>query len=126
MQRGFTLIELMVAVAVIGILTAIAYPSYQAHVIKSRRSAAQASLMEIAQRQQQYLLDARSYAPDLSTLGVTIPANVSSFYTLATAATAGPPATFTATATPIAGTAQASDTALGINQAGVKTPATVW
>jgi type IV pilus assembly protein PilE len=126
MQRGFTLIEVMMAVAVIGILAAIAYPSYQAHVVKSRRSAAQASLMEIAQRQQQYLLDARSYAPNLTTLGVTIPANVSSFYTFTNVATAGPPPTFTATATPIAGTAQASDPVLGINQAGVKTPTTVW
>ena len=46
---GFTLIELMIVVAVIGILAAIAYPSYQEHVNKSRRADAQASLFELAQ-----------------------------------------------------------------------------
>lgn len=46
---GFTLIELMIVVAVIGILSAIAYPSYQEYVNKSRRADAQAALVELAQ-----------------------------------------------------------------------------
>ena len=58
-SRGFTLIELMMAIAIIAILAAIAYPAYQKHLAKGRRAAAQAYLMDIAQREQQYFLDQR-------------------------------------------------------------------
>ncbi|ONF44733.1 pilus assembly protein PilE [Marinobacter lutaoensis] len=59
---GFTLIELMIVVAIIGIIAAIAYPSYQEHVRKTRRATAQADLMELAQWME------RQYAPDYSYL----------------------------------------------------------
>ncbi|GAB7546166.1 type IV pilin protein [Cupriavidus sp. 8B] len=125
-QSGFTLVELMITVAIVGILASIAYPSYISYLVKGRRSSAQASLMDIAQRQQQYLLDARSYASSLATLNVTPPTDVSTYYTITIAVTAGPPPTFTATATPVAGTSQASDVTLSINNAGAKTPANTW
>lgn len=124
--RGFTLIELMIVVVVVGILGAIAYPSYLKSVMKGRRSSAQTHLMEIAQQQQQYLVDARSYAPSVSALNLTTPANVLAYYTVAITITSGPPPTFTATATPIAGSSQASDGPLSIDSTGAKTPSTSW
>lgn len=120
LHRGFSLLELMIAVAVVAILAAIAYPSYQSHLISSRRASAQSHLMDIAQREQQYFLDARSYASDLATLSMTTPSDVSSYYTITIAISSAPP-TFTATATPVTGTLQASDGALSINNTGTKT-----
>lgn len=128
-QKGFTLIEIMIAVAIVGILAAIAYPSYTSYLQKGRRASAQAHLVDIAQRQEQYLLDARAYAPDLATLNLTTPGDVSAYYspiTITAVNTAGAPPTFTVTATPKAGTAQATDQCgiLGINSTGNKTVST--
>jgi type IV pilus assembly protein PilE len=131
--RGVTLIELMIAVAVVAILAAIAFPSYQEQVRKSRRNAAQTVMLEVAQKQNQLYLDARRFsaAADAAALAaaplrVAVPNNVSAFYTLSVTAAnpADAAATFTVTAAP-SGT-QTSDSCgtLTVNQAGVKTPAT--
>jgi type IV pilus assembly protein PilE len=120
--RGFTLIEVMIVVAVIGILAAIAYPSYQSQIRKSNRAAAQAVLMDAANKQQLYLTSQREYADTLAKLNVTPSSDVSRWYDLTVAAdNAATPPTFTITATPKAGTSQAADGALTLDSAGTKT-----
>lgn len=123
---GFTLIELMITVAIVALLAAIAFPSYQSHVRKGYRAAAQSFLMDVAQKQTQFLIDNRAYASTTAALSVTTPTDVNNLYTISIAVTAGPPPTFTVTATPKAGTVQASDSVLTINQAGQKTPTDKW
>lgn len=124
--NGFTLIELMIVVAIIGILTAIAYPSYQQYVIRANRTAAQAEMMDIANRQQQFLLTNRSYTSKttLELNGYALPSDVSSKYgyTIALGNAAAP--SYTITFTPTG--SQASDGDLVLTSEGVKTPADKW
>jgi len=68
-QLGFTLIELMVVVAIIAIIAAVAYPSYQRYVIKAKRAVAQNALLQVADRQQQFFMDNKRFAADLTNLG---------------------------------------------------------
>jgi type IV pilus assembly protein PilE len=132
LNRGFTLIELMVAVAIVAIIAMIAIPSYTAQIVKGRRSSAEAFLLDIAQREQQYLLDVRGYAYSVATLysvatpNTATPVDVSTYYTIDFPAPAAGPPNFIARATPIAGTAQAGDVVLTIDNTGAKTPANVW
>lgn len=123
---GFTLIELMITVAIIGLLAAVAYPSYQSAMVKSRRAAAQTVLSDVAQRQQQYLMDSRAFATTTTNLKVMVPSDVSSHYTITITASASTPPAYTATATPVSGSSQVKDGALSITSNGTKLPAGKW
>ncbi|WP_343577633.1 type IV pilin protein [Pseudomonas sp. QE6] len=126
-SRGFTLIELMVVAAIVAILAAIAYPSYQQYVIRGKRSAAQAQMMDIANREQQYLLANRAYADKtaLEAGGYSLPSEVSSNYGYSiTVNNAATPPTFTITFTPSG--AQASDGNLTLDSTGSKMPTNKW
>jgi type IV pilus assembly protein PilE len=126
-QRGFTLIELVIAMVVIGILAAISIPSYAAYVQRSNRVATQAFLADLASRQQQYLLNRREYG-SLTDLGITVPGDISKSYTVTMTAElpANAPPRFTATATPVGGQAAERCGTLTINSAGQKSPAGCW
>src|SRR5205085_730226 len=114
----------MVVVVIIAILAGIAIPSYNSQLRKGRRADAQSFLMDLAQRQQQYLLDARTYALDpgaVATLGTAVPTTVADWYTI-TVTPAAPtvPPTFIITATPIAGKDQVKDGFLEVKSNGAK------
>ncbi|HTN27453.1 MAG TPA: type IV pilin protein [Burkholderiales bacterium] len=122
--RGFTLIELMIVVAIIAILAAVAWPSYQNYVIRGNRAAAQAFMMTIATRQEQYLLTNRSYTTTIGAggLGLTAPNETSGRYTFAVTNPTTSSYTITATATGN----QVSDGDLTLSSDGTKTPTDKW
>jgi type IV pilus assembly protein PilE len=124
--RGFTLIELMVVVVIIAILATIAYPSYTQYVIRSNRAAAQSTMMDIANRQQQFLMANRAYV-DKTTLegsGYMMPTELDGRYTWDVTVGTGTVPSFLITFT--AQGAQASDGPLTLNHQGIKTPAEKW
>lgn len=68
-QRGITLLELMIVVAIVAMISSFAYPSYMRYVTNSKRTAASSALLQIADRQQQFFMDNKTYANDLTDLG---------------------------------------------------------
>lgn len=117
-QRAFTLIELMITVAIVAILAAVAYPSYQDHVRRSVRSQGQQYLMDLAQRQEQFFLDRRAYTDTEGAggLGMSRSADLATRYQAPVIViTAGPPPTFRIAMAPVAGSVVANDGTLLIN-----------
>ncbi|AZR30615.1 type IV pilin protein [Xanthomonas vasicola] len=113
---GFSLMELMIAVAIVGILSAIALTNYQSSVIKSRRSAAAACLQEGAQTMERYYTTKMTYVG--GSMG-SCSSDISNFYTLSS----GTPAvtSFTLTATPTSKQNDPKCGTLSIDQKGVRT-----
>lgn len=112
---GFTLIELMIAVVVVAILMAIAIPSYESYVQKSRRTDAKTALLDLATREQRFYSTNNSFTDSPQDLGygaagTTFPMTVGSgYYSVNVIAPAGAsPPTFTITATPVG--SQTADT----------------
>ena len=98
---GFSLIELMIVTAIIGILAMIAVPSYEKYQIRSKRAVAKQFLLAVASKQELYMLDSRSYATTLTALGLTAPSELTNIYSFSFAACAAPCSTYTITATPL-------------------------
>jgi type IV pilus assembly protein PilE len=125
-QKGFTLIEMMVVVAIVGILAAVALPSYRNHIIRAARVQAQTELLELAGLQEKIFLNSNSYtfsvtAPYNGTtaggLGRTSGLTKDSRYTLSLDI-AEPSQTFVLTATPVIGSPQEGDGNLSVSESG--------
>lgn len=82
MNTGFTLIELMAVVIIVAVLLAIGLPAYQDQILRGHRAAAKAELLEIANRQEQYLLSNRTYTDNIADLAWDPPGELTSKYQL--------------------------------------------
>jgi type IV pilus assembly protein PilE len=134
-SSGFTLIELMVTVAIVTILATIAVTSYTSQVQKSRRTEAKSALLDLAGREERLYSTTNAYSMDEAFLGyATVSTQMTNmtfgnrYYTLTAVvpdpAQAAGIASYILTATPVAGNSQASDTtckAFSVNQLGVQT-----
>ena len=121
--RGFTLIELMITVAIIAILAAVAYPSYQQQIRKGKRGQAKAEIMDMTQQLERRYTTDRDYTKLTTICEQTLQSPVSGtqMYEIKPVCTAS---TYTITAVPK--NAQAADTCgtLTVSQTGAKTPTT--
>jgi type IV pilus assembly protein PilE len=123
---GFTLVEIMVVTAIVAILGAIALPAYRQYVVRSNRSAAMSQMMDIVNREQQFLLVNRAYADKaaLTDSGYVLSPEVSRLYTWDVEVPESTVPSFVITFTPTG--SQGKDGALTIDNQGRKTPAEKW
>ena len=126
--RGFTLIELMIVVAVIAILAGIGFPSYRAYVTKGSRAACQGELLQLAGVQEKIFLNSTAYATSVTAaytgnatggMGKTTGRCDDNKYTLSLTVPGGAQS-FTLTATPVSGSTQASDGNLSVASDGTR------
>lgn len=121
--KGYTIVELMIAVAIVGVLAGIVYPSYTDGVKRSRRAEAMTTLMMVANRQEQYYADNRTYTTDMTELGLPADPYVTEngYYSIDAAAVSAISSDFILTAT--AASLQTSDsdcTSFTLNYLGQK------
>lgn len=125
-NKGFTLIELMITVAIVGILAAVALPSYRNYLIRAARVQAQTELLELASLQEKIYLNSTAYTANVATaydgtaaggLGRTSGQTNGGRYSLSLTLPTGSH-TFVLTATPVAQTQQAGDGNLSISENG--------
>lgn len=128
-QNGFTLIELMIVVAVVAIMASIALPSYTSYVLKTKRSDCKVALLAMSDLQERYYLTNNTYAPDTATLYGAAGQQLSPEGTCDMTVTNGDTNTFLLTATALG--SQLADiengtncTVLTLDQAGVQGPPT--
>lgn len=123
-QQGVTLLELMIVVAIVGILAAIAFPAYQGHVQNTRRTDGMSSLLTIMNAQERFYSNQfpPSYTTDLSDLGYPaskVTSDKGYYVVSATACGGGITSCVLLTAVPQEG--QADDGNLTLNSLGVRT-----
>lgn len=122
-QHGFTLIELMITVVVIGILASIAYPNYARYVTESRRAEAQSEMLRIQLGLEKWRANNNSYTSTLSQAGFT---DTNTHYDYSITGNTASAYTINATAQGAQSTGDSGCTPLTLNQSGVKGPAGCW
>ncbi len=127
--QGFTLIELLIAMVVVAILAALAFPAYQDQVMRSRRAEARAALQEVAVRQQAFFLNNRTYTTSFGTAGINFPTTTESgFYNLSVTNPAGCAigSCYQLQAVPTGAQARDSCGTLVLTSVGTKLPVACW